>query len=171
MLLVLDQFEQWLHAHPDVSQSQLLAGLRHCNGSRLQVLILVRDDFWMPLTRIMDQLEIPLQESKNIAAVDLFDAEHARKVLAAFGRAYGRLPEGEGELTAAQDRFLTSSIEGLAEDGRIICVRLSLFAEMMKDRAWTPAELAAVGGAKGIGAAFLEQKFGHASGLPAPHPR
>ena len=159
VLLVFDQFEQWLHAHPDLTQSQLLAGLRNCNGTRLQALFLVRDDFWSPLTRFMEQLEIPLQENNNAAAIDLFDPDHARRILTAFGRAYDRLP-GDSELTAAQQRFLTSAIDGLAEGGRIICVRLALFAEMMKDRPWTPEELAAVGGAKGIGVAFLEQKFG-----------
>ena len=54
---------------------------------------MVRDDFWMAATRFMRDLEIDLVRSENIAAVDLFDPRHARKVLAAFGRAYGDLPE------------------------------------------------------------------------------
>ncbi|HEV7224451.1 MAG TPA: serine/threonine-protein kinase, partial [Pirellulales bacterium] len=169
ILLVFDQFEQWLHSHPDVRRSPLLAGVRYCNGTRLQSLFLVRDDFWMPLARFMERFEILLQENVNMAAVDLFDRDHARNILVAFGRAYGRLP-GEGELTDGQERFLESAIESLAEEGRVICVRLALFAEMMKDRPWTEKELAAVGGAKGVGASFLEQKFGrNAPAVYRPH--
>ncbi len=160
VLLIFDQFEQWLHVHTNAVEHQLSTALRNCNGTRLQALLLVRDDFWMPLTRFMGQLEIPLQENKNTAAIDLFDSDHARKVLLGLGRAYGRLPNSDGELTAAHQQFLSAAIEGLAEDRRIICVRLALFVEMMKDRPWTPGELANVGGAKGIGVAFLEEKFG-----------
>ena len=53
---------------------------------------MVRDDFWMAATRFMQELEVRLVEAENSAAVDLFDPLHARKVLAAFGRSYGRLP-------------------------------------------------------------------------------
>src|SRR5262249_35114632 len=41
----------------------------------------------------------------------------------------------------------------------VVPVRLSLFAEMMKDRPWNSATLDAVGGAKGIGVRFLEETF------------
>ena len=33
---------------------------------------------------------------------DLFDLDHARKVLAAFGRAFGKLPENPGETSKEQ---------------------------------------------------------------------
>ena len=39
-------------------------------------------------------------------------------------------------------------------------VRLALFAEMVKDKAWTPATLRDVGGAEGVGMAFLDETFG-----------
>ena len=41
----------------------------------------------------MNALEIPQVEGVNSAVVDLFDPSHARKVLRAFGLAYGRLPD------------------------------------------------------------------------------
>ena len=84
----------------------------------------------------MASLEVSLQENQNTAAVDLFDKAHARKVLCEFGRAYGRL--SEGELSNAEKRFLTNAVDELQTGGRIICVRLSLFAEMMKDRPGHP---------------------------------
>ncbi len=43
--------------------------------------MMVRDDFWMAATRFMRDLEIRLVEGQNSAAVDLFDLDHARKVL------------------------------------------------------------------------------------------
>src|SRR5262249_1509025 len=39
--------------------------------------------------RFLRELEIHLVEGQNSAAVDLFDLRHARRVLAAFGRAFG----------------------------------------------------------------------------------
>jgi hypothetical protein len=43
----------------------------------------------------MQSLEIGIVESDNSRLVDLFDLRHARKVLMAFGRAFGALPEKE----------------------------------------------------------------------------
>src|SRR5262249_38559199 len=106
VLLVLDQFEQWLHARRSQENTELVQALRHCEGGRVQCLVLVRDDFWMAATRFMADLEISLVQGHNCAAVDLFDLLHARKVLAAFGRAYGRLPDNPGQCSKEQDAFL-----------------------------------------------------------------
>ena len=54
------------------------------------------------------------------------------------GRAFGALPDNATEAKADQHRFLDQAISGLAEDGKVICVRLALFAEMMKGKPWTP---------------------------------
>ena len=83
-----------------------------------------------------------LVEGENSALVDLFDPRHAKKVLTAFGRAYGALPECIGDLSSNQDSFLDQSISGLGRDGKVISVRLALFAEMVKGKPWTPASLA-----------------------------
>src|SRR5205807_844831 len=48
----------------------------------------------------------------------------------------------------------------------VICVRLALFAEMMKARSWTPATLKDVGGTEGVGATFLEETFSAATAPP-----
>ena len=52
---------------------------------------MVRDDFWMAATRFFRDLDIPLVERHNSAAVDLFDIDHAERVLKAFGLAFGKL--------------------------------------------------------------------------------
>jgi energy-coupling factor transporter ATP-binding protein EcfA2 len=168
ILLVLDQFEQWLHATRRDETNELVQALRQCAGDRIQCLILVRDDFWMATTRFMRDLEVRLIESGNSAAVDLFDARHARKVLTAFGQAFECLPANPEERTAEQDQFLRRVVEGLARDGRIIPVRLSLFVEMVKDKPWSPETLKQVGGTEGVGATFLEETFA-ASTAPPEH--
>jgi formylglycine-generating enzyme required for sulfatase activity len=130
-------------------------------------LVLVRDDFGMAATRFMRELEVPIVEGHNFATVDLFDAAHARKVLAAFGRAFGRLPDRPADAQPAQEQFLKHAVAGLAEEGKVICVRLALFAEMMKGRPWTPASLKEVGGARGIGVTFLEETLGARASHPS----
>jgi len=167
-LLVLDQFEQWLHARRGEEGTELVAGLRHCDGEHVQGIVLVRDDFWLAASRFLRDLDIRLLEGENSALMDLFDPRHARKVLTAFGRAYGALPEILGDLGSDQDSFLDQSISGLAQDGKIISVRLALFAEMVKGKPWTPATLKEVGGTEGIGLAFLEETFS-ASTAPPEH--
>ena len=168
-LLVIDQFEQWLHAWGEGPKSELIEALRQCDGQRVQCLVLVRDDFGMAVTRFMHELEIPILEGQNFATVDLFDPRHARKVLAKFGRSFGSLPENPAETTAEQERFLDEAIAGLCQDGKVISVRLVLFADMVKAKPWTRATLKQVGGAEGLGVAFLDDKFGSRSINPEHH--
>ncbi|HEV3025621.1 MAG TPA: protein kinase, partial [Pirellulales bacterium] len=167
VLIVLDQFEQWLHAHRDKRGTELVRALRHCDGGHVQCIVMVRDDFWMAASRFLRELEIPLLEGENSAAVDLFDAIHARRVLAIFGRSFGRLPE-QGELPTENVQFLDQAVTGLAEDGNVVSVRLSLFSEMVKGKPWTPATVVAIGGIAGVGATFLEETFS-ASTAPPRH--
>ncbi len=168
VLLVLDQFEQWLFARRGEQNTELVAALRQCDGEHVQAVVMVRDDFWMAATRFMRDLEIRLLEGENSAAVDLFDLDHARKVLVAFGRAFGRLPENASDTSSDQNDFLKESVNGLAEEGKVISVRLALFAEMMKGKPWTPSTLKDVGGTKGVGVTFLEETFS-ASTAPPEH--
>jgi serine/threonine protein kinase len=167
VLIVLDQFEQWLHAHGAAVDAELIRALRQCDGQHLQCLVLVRDDFWMAATRFLRELEIPLIEGQNSAAADLFDLRHARKVLAAFGRAFGCLPERADALASFHERFLDQAVAGLATDGKVVPVRLALFAEMVKSRPWSPATLYNVGGMEGIGVTFLEETFSAMNAPPA----
>jgi formylglycine-generating enzyme required for sulfatase activity len=163
VLVVLDQFEQWLHARRQEQNPELARALRQCDGEHLQCLVLVRDDFWLALSRFMSDLHLELVQGQNLALVDLFDLLHARHVLAAFGRAFGTIAEKPSK---DQESFLDQAIAGLAEDGRIISVRLALFAEMVKGKPWTPATLREVGGTEGVGVTFLEETFAAATAPP-----
>ena len=55
---------------------------------------------------------------------------------------------------------------GLAQEGKVISVRLALFAEMMKGKPWTPATLKEVGGTEGVGVTFLEETFSRPTAPP-----
>ncbi len=166
VLIVLDQFEQWLQGHPSEIDGELVRALRHCDGLGLQAILLVRDDFWMAIMRFLGALEVRPVEGVNSAAVEQFDPLHARRVLAEIGRALGRLPDEAGPENV---RFLEEAVAELAApDDRIIPVRLTLFAETLRRRDWTPATLRHLGGFEGIGVMFLEETFA-ASTAPPSH--
>jgi serine/threonine protein kinase/formylglycine-generating enzyme required for sulfatase activity len=166
VLLVLDQFEQWLHAKREQHNTELVQALRQCDGGRVQCIVMVRDDFWLAATRFLGELEIDLLQGQNTALADLFDLDHAKKVLAAFGRAFGRFPENAAALSKEHKEFLNQAVSGLAQENKIICVRLALFAEMMKGGPWTPATLKEVGGTEGVGVTFLEATFSSQTANP-----
>ena len=168
VVIVLDQFEQWLHAKKDEQNTELVQALRQCNGSRVQCVVMVRDDFWLAVSRFMADLEVELLQGQNMALVDLFDLRHAKKVLAAFGRAFGTLPDRVGDLPKDGEAFLDQATAGLAQEGKVISVRLALFAEMVKGKPWTPATFREVGGTAGVGVTFLEETFA-ASTAPPQH--
>ncbi len=169
VLIVLDQFEQWLHANKERGNPELVQALRQCDGSRLRCIVMVRDDFWLAVSRFMVDLEVDLVAGRNITLVDMFDLDHAQMILAALGRALGRLPENGGETSREQKEFLKQAVKGLANEGKVVCVRLALFAEMMKGKPWTLAALKEVGGTEGIGVAFLEETFSARTANPKHH--
>ena len=159
LLLIIDQFEQWLHAHTDPHETELVRAIRQCDGIRVQCLLLIRDDFWLALCRFMEAVESPLQLGRNAMMIDLFDLRHATRVLAQFGRGYGQLSELPAPLSRDQERFIEGAIGHLAIDGKVYPVQLALFAEMVKSRDWSPGTLRQLGGAVGIGAQFLNESF------------
>ncbi|MCE9605550.1 MAG: SUMF1/EgtB/PvdO family nonheme iron enzyme [Planctomycetia bacterium] len=166
VVIILDQFEQWLHAHRGEQDTELVNALRQCDGGRVQAVVMVRDDFWLAASRFMNDVEVELLQGRNIALVDLFDIDHAEKVLIKFGQAFGRLPAQLSNLSDDEKRFLRTVANGLAQDGKVVSVRLSLFAEMVKGKPWVPATLEQVGGTAGIGVNFLEETFSSRSANP-----
>lgn len=72
VLIVLDQFEQWLHNRDHDGNQNLVEALRQCDGQRVQAVLTVRDDFWMGISRVMHDLEIDLIPGDNVSAIDLF---------------------------------------------------------------------------------------------------
>lgn len=159
LLLVIDQFEQWLFAHNDYIQTDLAIALRQCDGVQIQCLLLVRDDFWLSVSRFLRELEIPILEGENSSMVDLFEIDHAEKVLGLFGVAYNKLPQEFSAWSSEQKAFVEQAIRGLAIERKVSPVRLSVFAEMMRKWPWLPSSLQEVGGTEGVGVTFLEETF------------
>lgn len=157
LLIVIDQFEQWLHTVHERESPELIRALRQCDGTRLQCIVLVRDDFWLALNRFMEAVETPLVVGQNVRLVDLFDLPHAKSVLTRLGRAFNRIPEGPPSMMT--QRFIDQAVEYLAKDGKVFPVHLSLFAEMVKARDWVPDTLSQLGGAVGVGVQFLRESF------------
>ena len=166
VLLVIDQFEQWLQSRTTFGREQLVEAVRQCDGARVQALLLVRDDFWMAITRFLHELEVDAIPGENLSAVDLLPLDHARTVLTRIGRAYGRL-EDTDEPTKDQQEFLETVVAGVSDEGNVNCVRLTMFAEMVKTREWVPDTIEQVGGTDGVGERFLDEAFSSSAANPA----
>ena len=59
--------------------TELVQALRQCDGGRVQCVVMVRDDFWLGVSRLCASWKSPLVEGRNIGLVDLFDVDHAKK--------------------------------------------------------------------------------------------
>ncbi len=165
-LIVIDQLEQWLQGRTDYENTELVNALRQCDGVRIQALLTVRDDFWMPLTRFMQCLEVELEPGRNVKAVDLFDLDHAEHVLLALGTAYGRIPAIHDELTESQAAFISQALAELGSTGTVSPVELALFVEMSKHVDWSENKARDYGGSTGLGIAYLQRAFVQGRGGP-----
>ncbi|PHQ34944.1 bifunctional serine/threonine-protein kinase/formylglycine-generating enzyme family protein [Rhodopirellula bahusiensis] len=166
VLVVVDQFEQWLHAHPKMRDEVLVDAIRQCDGGNLQCLLLIRDDFWMPATQFFHELDVRLVQDVNSIAVDRFDLRHARYVLTEFGRAYGCLPDDLSGITNEQNKFISSIVEAVQENGKVISIHLAVLAQMLKGRTWNLKTLAEFGGTEGIDIGYLQSTFEGSNASP-----
>ena len=154
LLLVLDQFEQWLLAKRGQENTELVNALRHCDGNRVQAIIMVRDEYYGPTDPLQRELGIEFRRNLNSFRVEPFSQPHARKVLAAFGRGSERLREGP---TPEQEEFIEQAVAGLAVDNTVMPVRLALFTQLFRGREWSPRALREIGGTERVGFIFLEE--------------
>ena len=162
-VIVLDQFEQWLSAHAD--SDSLIKALRQCDGVRLQCLLIVRDDFGMATTRLMQQLEAKIEQGRNFSSVDRFSKDHARQVLVRFAKALGKRTLTGDELTV-DNEFIVQAVERLSEENQVIAVKLSLFADLVREREWNPSTLDSFGSLTDLGASFLDEHLGENANHP-----
>ena len=164
--IVLDQFEQWLHAR----RAERIPNWPRPSGSATANMSSASSWCGMTsgsaLTRFMGDLQIELVQGQNTALVDLFDPIHARKVLAEFGRAFGPAARRDRPESRTLSSIKPSRV--CPRTGGSSPIRLALFAEMVKGKPWTPATLKEVGGTEGVGVTFLEETF--SSRRPAPTP-
>ena len=164
LLIVLDQFEQWLHGNSGDEHPQLVHALRHCDGQSVSALILVREDFFMAVSKFFTRLEVDLIARKNFSSADLFSEDHAKNVLIKFGQGLGKLPARESDFSNEQNQFLDRSVTLISIDQTVICIRLAIFVEAIKKLPWTMETLEGFGESKVIGTYFLEQVLGDQCG-------
>lgn len=167
ILFVVDQLEQWLNVQTSLDDCPLVRALRQCDGIVLQAIVMVRDDFAMAAARLMKALDVPIVEGENFRTVDLFDKNHAAAVLTKFGESYGRLPTAPNKLSSDQKQFIKETVDGLSENGQVISIRISLFAEMVRNKTWEPDTLSEIGGTQGVGVNFLQETFSATRANPA----
>lgn len=167
VVLIIDQFEQWLHANRQDVDTPLTLALRQCDGAKLQAIVMVRADFALAASRFMRLIETPIAEGHNFSTVDFFGVAHAERVLTRFGQALGRLPADAARMTADQSAFVKQAAQGLSRRGEVVSVRIAVFSEMVKHKEWAPATLEEVGGTEGIGINYLEETFGGKAANPS----
>lgn len=158
-LLVLDQFEQYLANTPLDLQHELVQSLRQCDGVGLKAILLVRDDFWNSISQFMHLLESSLSDQSNAMSLPLLNTQHAKRTLEAIGRAYACLPLSTEPISEAQRSFIELAVEQLSQEGTVVCVRLMMFAELMRKHPWEPRTLSRLGGMDGAAMRYLKESF------------
>lgn len=172
VVIFVDQFEQWLSANQTGQQSELTLALRQCDGGRLQAILIVRDDFGQATRYLTNDLDIKVDREHNYAAVDLFEPQHAKKVLIKFGQAFGKFPESEKLLSSTQSDFIDQVIAVFLRDSKdkgVMPVQIALFAEMIKTKPWETQTLKQLGGQTGILGTFLDDAFGELNPQNRPY--
>ncbi len=159
ILLVLDQFEQWLSRPEALEPNELTEALRQCEASRIQVVLLLRDDFWMTATLFLKELGQRIEDGRNALVIPLFDERHARRVLEMFGRAHGALPPASTPLNKQQKKFIEQAVSAIAKQGKVVCIHLVVLAETIKDREWGQRDYQSLGGWEGIGREYIAGIF------------
>lgn len=90
LIIVIDQFEQWLHNNGADSQNELVQGFMNCDGNRLQALTIVRDDFMLAIHRFFYQLKLlPPRDGNNAQKLDSFDFNYIKNNFIAFSQFHG----------------------------------------------------------------------------------
>jgi serine/threonine protein kinase len=165
VLLVLDQFEQWLQGRQGrLREEKLVEALRQCDGDEIQALLVVRDEYWQPTERLFDAMDMPLSTQSNVRSIESFDSTHARSVLEYFGHALHRLPSSPDK---SSEDFLSKAIDGLIDShGYVNPLRLNEFVQAVGERPWTPATLSRLGGMEQIGIRFIQELFDFSKTLP-----
>lgn len=161
LIIILDQFEQWLQGWNKQEKGDLIEAVKRSRAEMIQFVLIVREDFWSSVKRFMAAIDQELSNS-NEGILRLFEPDHARNVLLLFGKAYGRIDETP---TTQQLEFVRLAVDGLANanSNEVVCLRLSLFAFMMRGKPWNLDTWKAVGGVEGLGVTFLKDTIGSGS--------
>ncbi len=159
LTIILDQFEVWGQATTREARLEFAEALRQCDGVQLRALLVTRDDYWLGVRELLKWLELPIQEGRNVAAIDLIDPPHALQILESMGRENGMLPPLPQPLSQEQRSFLSQSVDELTHNNSVVCVHLVMFAQMARLQHWQPHLLAQSGGVVGSCSLFFQDLF------------
>jgi serine/threonine protein kinase len=81
VLIVIDQFEQWLSVHGRSATTELRRALKHANGTNLQVLLIFRREFLEQAEDFMDACGSPRRHNDNGFRLEPLTGIQAGKVL------------------------------------------------------------------------------------------
>ena len=91
VLIVLDQFEQWLHAKKEEQNTELVQALRQCDGGGCSASSWCGTTSGWPSAGSCATWRFDWSRARTAPWSICSTCDHARKVLAAFGRAFGKL--------------------------------------------------------------------------------
>ncbi|MEL6109513.1 MAG: SUMF1/EgtB/PvdO family nonheme iron enzyme [Planctomycetota bacterium] len=151
-LITIDQFEQVLAWDVD-EREQMVFALRQADGARLQFVLVVRDEFWTAMSRLMRDLDSALRDHRNAMGLERFSATHAKHVLRTWAES---APPG----SEIDDDFVDSAIKLVEEKNRVIPVRLALLVSVLGEEPWTAARLADVAKRGSLSACYLDSILG-----------
>ncbi len=94
--------------------TELVQALRQCDGERVQCVVMVRDDFWLAVSRFMRR---PGNSSSSKARtpplVDLFDPTTPRRCWRRLAGPSARLPDSPAMTARTKKQFLEQAVSGL----------------------------------------------------------
>ncbi len=116
LLIVFDQFEQWLSVHGSRTATQLHQLLRLCDGHLLQTLLIFRSDFIDRAEKLMRDCYSNRADGSSGFSIDPLTAEEASAVLeqllATFSNTLHRSGDADSTSTLQHARRLLSDVAG-----------------------------------------------------------
>ena len=169
VLIVLDQFEQWLHAKKEEENTELVQALRQCDGSDVQCIVMVRDDFWMAVSRFLRELEVRLVEGENQRArrsvsISTMPTKSWRRS----GGHLGSCPKLTRNIDGAKAVHQAIGGGPVGRRQSHLCSPGPVCGNDERQTMDASDTLAEVGGTSGVGVTFLEETFS-ASTAPPEH--
>jgi serine/threonine protein kinase/formylglycine-generating enzyme required for sulfatase activity len=154
LVVVIDQFEQVLANANDQEHERLAMALRQADGTDLQFVLVVRDEFWSLTSRLMRAIDAPLRDGLSAMGLERFSEHHAESVLKLWGTSV------HPDQQPPDEEFLVSAVGLVSETGQVIPVRLALLATMIGDQPWTVETLEQFRHGASLGTRFLDSVLG-----------
>ena len=161
LLIVIDQFEQWLQAASDQRSSRsLVKALRQCDGIRIQAILVIREEFWRSTSQLMQELDIPMRQGENISLCTPFDKDHTRFVIEKIANTF----EQFRALSNRKRRAIIQHGLTLIEDrGRFPPVNIAILVQILEQSSWEFEVISRIKSLEDLGIFYLNTIFNSSS--------